>query len=282
MNNLVELKSGKAKITAEDIISYGVMTVKCDTPIYQAIATLVDKKITGLPVVDENMNIKGIITEKDVLKLLYKTHAGAGIVEEFMTDRVTNFDTHDSLVDICRSLTTNDFRRVTITEKNKLISVISRADLIREQAKKLHQFDMPQRESVSAKQIMKKGLVTVSRNDSIYKAVALLAENRITGLPIVDKNDNLEGIVTEKDILKVVYDPEAKLGPVQEYMTSELVSFKRDDSLYSICKCLIDNTFRRVPILEEGKLVGIISRTDIIDAILRYNASIFRRRETDS
>ena len=280
--NSATVQANEEKVLAEDIIRFGVMTVKRDTPVYQAITTLVEKQITGLPVVDDKMHVKGIITEKDIMRLLYENHTSAGIVEDFMTEDVVSFDIKDRLSDVCKTLANNGFRRVTITQGKKLVSVISRADLIREQARKFHRYDMPQKETITAKDFMKQGLVTVSRDMSIYKAMTLLADNKITGLPVVDKDFKVEGIVTERDFLKLMYAPDFQPGPVEDYMTTDVKSFTRDDTLYDICDCLIENNFRRVPVVEDGRLVGIVSRSDIIDTILRYNASLFKRRSTDA
>lgn len=276
-----EVRPYEEKVLAEDIIRFGVMTVKRETPVYQAIATLVEKQITGLPVVDDKMHVKGIITEKDVMRLLYENHTSAGIVQEFMTENVVSFDKKDRLSDVCETLANNGFRRVAITQDKKLVSVISRADLIREQAKKFHQYDMPNKEIITAKDFMRQGLITVSRDASIYKAMTLLADNKVTGLPVVDKDMKIEGVVTERDFLKLMHTPDLQPGPVEAYMTSDVKSFTRDASLYDICDCLIENDFRRVPIVEDGRLIGIVSRSDVIDTILRYNASLFKRRATD-
>lgn len=273
-----------SETTAEDIIRYGVITVHPETPVYQAIATLVEKNITGLPVVDRDMSLSGIISEKDVLKLLYESHRGAGIVGEFMTRNVISFDIKDSLDNICDCLANNVFRRVTILDKDKLTSVISRSDIIRVNKSRFKPSELTEempRDSILAKNIMKRGLITVNRETPIFKAMELLAENNITGLPVVDSQMNLEGIVSEKDILRLVYDPNSRPGKVEDIMTDSVVSFDKNDSLFDICDCLINNHFRRVTILDNGKLVGLVSRADIIVSILKHNACLFRRRDAD-
>lgn len=85
--------------------------------------------------------------------------------------------------------------------------------------------------------------------------IRILVENNITGLPVVNDDMTLAGIISEKDVLRLLYDMEDKPGNVE-------------DSLIDIAESLIRNDFRRVPILEEGKLAGIISRKDIIKYIL--------------
>ncbi len=272
------------KTTAKDIIKYGVITVKPNTPVYQAIATLVEKNITGLPVVDKDMSLVGVISEKDLLRLLFESHRGAGVVGEYMTEGAISFDMKDSLYDICDCLANNVFRRVAILDKEKLTSVISRSDIIRVNKNKFKPVNVPEepkRETIIAKDIMKPGLITVKRQTSVYRAMELLADHNITGLPVVDRDMHIEGVVSEKDILKLLYDPNARPGTVEEIMTEKVVCFGKNDTLFDICECLINNDFRRVMIVDDEELVGIVSRADIIVNILRFNACLFRRRQTD-
>ena len=139
MNSSVEVKFDQAKIVAEDLIRYGVMTVKRDTPIYQAIAMLVDKKITGLPVVDDEMKVLGLISEKDLLNVAYHIMNDDGDgdgdlknkkVADIMTTDVVSFKTTSNVADICQCFMNSSFRRVPILEDDKLVGLISRKDII--------------------------------------------------------------------------------------------------------------------------------------------------------
>ena len=115
---------------AETIMKTDLVTVTRDTPIYEAIGILVDNNITGLPVVNDDMTLAGIITEKDVMKLLYVNMNEPGKVEDFMTEKVISFDHQDSLIDIAESFMNNHFRRVPILANGKLAGIISRKDII--------------------------------------------------------------------------------------------------------------------------------------------------------
>ena len=128
---------------------------------------------------------------------------------------------------------------------------------------------------------MKWGLLTVTRHTPIYEAMEILATMNVTGLPVVDDYMNLAGVITEKDMLRLLRDPDAKSGNTEDFMTEEVISFNHDDSLFDICDCLINNPFRRVPILNQGKVVGIVSRADVIVYILKNKSVIFGRRRTD-
>jgi CBS domain-containing protein len=74
----------------------------------------------------------------------------------------------------------------------------------------------------------------------------------------------LVGIVTEKDVLKMLCNPNTKPRSVEDLMTKDIVHFNEDDALMDVYECLVENNFRRVPILSNGNLAGIISRADII------------------
>ncbi|MBW8038804.1 MAG: CBS domain-containing protein [Planctomycetes bacterium] len=120
-----------------------------------------------------------------------------------------------------------------------------------------------------AKTIMKTEVITVKKDTGIYEAIRIMVENNITGLPVVNDDMSLAGVISEKDVLKLLYNIEDQPGEVENFMTKGVVTFGQDDSLIDITECFIKNYFRRVPIMANGKLVGIISRKDIISYILK-------------
>ena len=120
-----------------------------------------------------------------------------------------------------------------------------------------------------AKTIMTSNVISVKRQTEIYEAIRTLVDHNITGLPVVNDDMSIAGIITEKDVLKLLYDVTSKACKVEDFMTKGVVSFNEEDSLIDITECLIKNSFRRVPITAGGKLVGIISRKDIIAYILK-------------
>jgi CBS domain-containing protein len=120
-----------------------------------------------------------------------------------------------------------------------------------------------------AKEIMKTDVVTVKRDVPIYEAIRILVETNVTGLPVVNDDMTIAGVLSEKDVLALLYNIEDREGRVEDFMTKGVVSFNQEDSLIDIAECLIENSFRRVPITSHGKLVGIISRKDIVAYILK-------------
>jgi CBS domain-containing protein len=118
---------------------------------------------------------------------------------------------------------------------------------------------------VKAKDIMSRKVTTVHEYANIMDVIKLLVERNVTGVPVVDDADRLLGMVTEKDVLTLLlYDPNVKGKTVTDLMTTEIVHFDEDENLMTIFESLVQRNFRRVPILSEGRLVGIVSRRDII------------------
>jgi CBS domain-containing protein len=132
---------------------------------------------------------------------------------------------------------------------------------------------------VKASAIMKTDVITVARDEDICEAIRIMVLNNVTGLPVVNEDGTMAGILTEKDVLKLLHGAADKGGAVEEFMTTDVVSFGPDDSLEDIADCLMRCRFRRVPIVHQGKLVGILSRKDIIGYIsnLRQNAKAARK-----
>jgi CBS domain-containing protein len=117
---------------------------------------------------------------------------------------------------------------------------------------------------------MNTNVITISPDEDICEAMRMMALNNITGLPVIDDDGTLLGIITEKDILVLLCNSledaslDRTVGTVGQFMTRHVVCFGPQDSLADIAECLSTNDFRRVPILYDGKLVGIISRKDVV------------------
>ena len=123
--------------------------------------------------------------------------------------------------------------------------------------------------SLKAKDIMTKNVISVTRDTPIIQVIALFADNNITGIPVVDDNTHLIGILSEKDVLGLLYTPEDETMTVNDFMTQPPVFFDENESLLDVCYCLINHYFRRIPVTSKGKLVGIITRSDIVREYLR-------------
>jgi CBS domain-containing protein len=118
-------------LRAKEIMTRKTISVKPNTPIYEALKLAVEHGISGMPVVKDDMTLTAILSEKDLIRLFYdKDEAQNKTVSEFMTQPAVHFEEDESLVDICDFLIKNIFRRVPITSNGKLVGIISIRDIL--------------------------------------------------------------------------------------------------------------------------------------------------------
>ena len=121
-----------------------------------------------------------------------------------------------------------------------------------------------------ARDVMNTNVISVKKDAPIFEAVKLLVENNISGLPVIEDDMTLTGLLSEKDVVELFYEGEkAEDKTVSDYMTYPAVCFEDNNALLNVCNFLGKNIFRRVPVTSNGKLVGIISIQDILNSVLQ-------------
>ena len=112
----------------------------------------------------------------------------------------------------------------------------------------------------------KKGqLITVGPEEPVRRAVRILVENRIGALLVVDSSGQLVGILSERDIMRTAATDEALFGrPVAEIMTKDVIVGMPQDDVIAVAHTMLEKRFRHLPIIDEGKLIGIISIGDVL------------------
>ena len=123
---------------------------------------------------------------------------------------------------------------------------------------------------LKARDMMSKDIVSVKRKTSLLEALKIIVENDITGLPVVkdDASSSLIGVVSEKDFINLLYGTHNwERETVDSVMTANPKSIDEDATVRDVCDCMRLNVFRRVPVVSKGKLLGIISRKDIVSFV---------------
>jgi len=122
---------------------------------------------------------------------------------------------------------------------------------------------------LTAEDVMTGEVLSVKKDAPAREAIELMLIHQVAGLPVVTDDMSLVGIITEKDVIKLYkLQAEEQWLTVGDYMTTPAVHFEQNERFEDICECLIRNDFRRVPVVSNGKLVGIISRPDVAEQIL--------------
>ena len=123
--------------------------------------------------------------------------------------------------------------------------------------------------SVKVSDYMSTRLVTFSPDTNVVEAMAVLLDKKISGAPVVDEKGALIGVLSEVDLMKIViqdsyYDESA--GVVGDYMRSPVDTVESDMDIYQVAERFINEHRRRYPVMHRGKLVGQISRRDVLKA----------------
>ena len=134
---------------------------------------------------------------------------------------------------------------------------------------------------------MTKNLITLDKNMNVFYAIGLLLKNNISGAPVIDSNKELIGILSEKDCLRILADDSYTemnfentmllgRGTVESFMTKSVSSINSGADLNTVAEIFLKNNFRRLPVLKNNKIIGQISRRDVLKAIndiKNYNES---------
>jgi CBS domain-containing protein len=152
--------------------------------------------------------------------------------------------------------------------------------------------------------VMVRDVVTVSRDTDVAEAIKLLAEHDVSALPVLDKDGNLVGVLSEADLIHRAEIGTEKHRPwwieamtgastlaeefakshgkkVGEVMTDGVISVAEETPLSEIAALFERKRIKRVPVVKDGKLVGIVSRSNLIQALASAVGRIDQQDETD-
>ncbi len=120
---------------------------------------------------------------------------------------------------------------------------------------------------ITAEQIMTTGVVTVRPEATINDAIELMLARRVSGLPVVDRDGFLVGVISEFALLAMAYDQQMTEQTVNEHMTRDVIAVELDDKISQMADQFIVHRVRRLPVVDDGRLVGLISRVDVLRAL---------------
>jgi predicted transcriptional regulator len=112
---------------------------------------------------------------------------------------------------------------------------------------------------IPVKELMTRDVITFKEDDAVGKVAETLSRHHITGAPVVDKDGNVVGIVSEVDVLT------KKGKTAREIMSPHVIAVTEDTGVDEAAQLLAGKRIRRLPVLSGGKMVGLVSRSDILD-----------------
>ena len=118
---------------------------------------------------------------------------------------------------------------------------------------------------------MVKHIMTVKQDADVLVAIKQLLSHKTTCAPVLDKSGNLVGMLSEKDCMRVVLDSsynQGMSGKVDDFMRKEIISVDAGASIVDLAEKFKDSSVRSFPVFDDKKLVGVISRTDVLRALV--------------
>ncbi|MBO6517583.1 MAG: CBS domain-containing protein [Bacteroidia bacterium] len=115
-------------------------------------------------------------------------------------------------------------------------------------------------------------IIAFRPEQSIHEAIEILLKNRISGAPVVNEQNELVGVLSEGDCLKEIvkgkyHNHLARPGQVGDHMTTNVTTIEQNLTVLDAAHFFLNRRFRRFPVVNEGKLVGLLTQTDVLKAV---------------
>jgi CBS domain-containing protein len=274
-------------LRARDIMTTRVVTVGPDDTLDVAVHKMTELRFSALPVIDRRFRLVGMISLLDVLRHREDGGTDATRVSAVMNADVLSVPPRASLGLLAHRLRSyGELRVMPVVDGSVLVGIVTRSDLLRARARPgplgrlVQRFRgdddlpgaLPARRRTAARpgtdrvrDVMTPDVVTARATDQVDAAAARLVELRHRSLPVVDEQQRLVGLVSEADILgKEPLSGRASGRTVGSVMTKDVVTLSPEDSLSTARLLVAEQGLRMVPVVEDGRVVGVLSRSDLI------------------
>ena len=243
----------------KEIMSKNIVTITPEATVYEA-ARIMGEKHIGSLIVEKYDTAVGIITERDLLSevLAQEKDLRAEKVEKIMSYPLVTICSTAKIKEAAQMMV-NEKGRLAVFDCGKIMGVITASDLIRS----LPEVDETK---VRVDDFMTKRIITADEATSVKAIAKTMGEQRI-GSVIITSKGNPTGIFTERDLLTTFL---AKAKPLETNVgtqaSSPLVMVPSGTSVHKAAVTMAVKHIRRLPISEKGKLVGIVTARDLVEA----------------
>jgi CBS domain-containing protein len=210
------------EIRLDQAMSTNLITVDEQSDLSACAKLMLDKEISSLIVINSKGMLEGIFTKSDLVGAYARHYAGKNKVEDYMTKPVHTVAPDDTTHAVLSIMCKNNVSRVVVARNKKPIGIITGRDLlpmsalfgpdtydtIRKAFMSMSKAKMLVPSGISAvflaKDVMKHDPITIGKDSDLAEAAQIMIRNGISGLPVVDANDNLAGIVTKTDVVRAM------------------------------------------------------------------------------
>ena len=248
-------------LKAGDIMSRDVAAISPKSTVVSAVRIMSSNNISCLIVLD-NGRLSGIVTETDILKRAVAdgNDFRKMTAEQIMSSPVRSIPRDLSVMEISKIMEAENIRRLVVMEDEYFVGIITQTDMVQV----LASYSISQEVS----EVMTSNVAVITSSASVKEVAELMASKDISCLVAMEK-DAVVGIFTERDLLKrvVAMKRNSAQTRLKKVMSSPVVTISSDCSVLSANKLLERVGIRRLIVMDDETLLGVITQTDILKAI---------------
>ncbi len=254
------------QVKIRDVMTHPVITIDKNRKLSDAI-TMMDKHKISRLVVSNSKKPSGILTKKDITEHLGSSKHSGIVPSALHVSTVANYDIitigeEESLKAAAKLMIKHRISSLPVVRDGNIEGIITTTDLL----KPLIDSD------VMLGEIMTKRVKRVSPTERVVHARRIMIDENISRLVVVENGDVL-GVLTEKDTAKILFEFKKSTDkrqytrvrniPVEDVMTKDVFTLSSSSTAGEASKNMLDKRFSGIPIVDEGKLAGIVTKTDM-------------------
>ncbi|WP_298518472.1 CBS domain-containing protein [uncultured Methanobrevibacter sp.] len=258
----------------KNLMSEDLITIDKDQNLSDALKLLRKHNVSRLPVTN-NKELVGIISERDIANKLgsskYESMPASRLhISSVMVKDVITVPQTMQLGEVAKLMLEKGIGSVPVMDGDKMVGIVSKADFVTLAVGIA--FD-----KITVKELMTKDLKSVSPTERLIHARRVMIESHVGRLPVIE-DETLVGMITSKDLMRAFIDfrknvPEKyqksqiKEVSVEDIMSSNPIFTSKDATISEVSKIMMETGYNGLPVVEDGKVVGIITQTDILRLI---------------
>lgn len=263
----------------KNLMSTSLITIDKDQSLADALKLLRKNRISRLPVLN-NKELTGIISERDIAKKLgsskYESMPASRLhVSSVMVKDIISVPQSMRLAEVANIMLENGIGSVPVIEDGKMVGIVSKADFVTMAID--GEYD-----NICTKEIMTKDVISVSPSERLIHARRVSIDAKVGRLPVID-DEELVGMITSKDLMRAFIDFRKKVPEryqksqikevlVEYFMSRNPLVVTKDHSISDVAKIMIETGYNGLPVVEDDKVIGIITQTDILRLISKLEA----------
>ena len=193
-------------------------------------------------------------------------------IKNLMSEDLITIDKDQNLSDALKLLRKHNVSRLPVTNHKELVGIISERDIASKLGSSKYESMPASRLHISS--VMVKDVFTVPETMQLDEVAKLMLENGIGSVPVMDADDNMVGIVSKADFVTLAMGIAFDKITVKEIMTKDLTVVSPTERLVHARRLMMEDHVGRLPVVEDGKLVGMLTSKDLMRAFIDFRKNV--------